>query len=193
MKCEDTTLRDGFPVGLTPRQGGHTLFPLAQRPSGAAPVGLGELLLEHVQHTGAAPGLEAAVALTAWAERLAAAACQGFEAPGLAVAPLAGRCVAFWSRDALGRLEAAAWHGGAATQRPKWTLQPLGVKSGVWNVAPRKFREAPVAKGCCVEAFAARHKALRLPCFGGGVRFEPRHFDFASEVANLSKDGRKDL
>lgn len=122
-----------FGFGLTPCQGGHTLFPLAQRPSSAAPVGLGELLLEHVQHTGAAPGLEAAVALTAWAERLAAAACQGFEAPGLAVAPLAGRCVAFWSRDALGRLEPAAWHGGAATQRPKWTLQPLGVKSGAWT------------------------------------------------------------
>ena len=46
---------------------------------------------------------------------------------------LQGRCLAFWSRDAKGHLNAASWHGGAAvfstnTASGKWTLQMLEKK-----------------------------------------------------------------
>ncbi|CAL1169552.1 unnamed protein product [Cladocopium goreaui] len=164
---------------IPPSEGGHTIFPLAELPGEAADQSfsearpLGEMLLQAtVQHTGQAWSRdtlevqEAAAALLACAERLAAAAaCPDAQtAPtrlGLAVAAKEGRCVAFWSRDSHGHLDAAAWHGGAAVTAVdgKWTLQ--------------KFREAPMSalKGCCIETFASTHQHLRLPCFAGGVRF----------------------
>jgi len=47
-----------------------------------------------------------------------------------------GRCVAFWSRDSHGHLDAAAWHGGAAVTAVdgKWTLQMLGGMLGPLGV-----------------------------------------------------------
>jgi len=177
-----------------PSEGGHTVFPLAQLPGKqAAPLQLGQMLLESVQHTGQAYSLEqtaqvqeAANALLAHAEHVAAIAAAGPGGPdaGLAVAAKEGRCLAFWSRDAKGHLNAASWHGGAAvfstnTASGKWTLQ--------------KFCEAPVStlKDCCIETFASRHHHLRLPCFAGGVRFVDEEDADDSIASPTAKDAAR--
>lgn len=107
--------------------GGETVFPLAGAESCSA-------ALAGATHTRRAAGGQALLQ--------AAEACLA-GGPGMAVGPVQGRLVIFFTRSDNGAEDPYSWHGGAVVGAdPKWTVQI--------------FKEQPVA---CPEGFVAERRA----------------------------------
>eukprot|EP00746_Dinoflagellata_sp_MGD_P143789 gnl/MRDRNA2_/MRDRNA2_76575_c0_seq1.p1 gnl/MRDRNA2_/MRDRNA2_76575_c0~~gnl/MRDRNA2_/MRDRNA2_76575_c0_seq1.p1 ORF type:complete len:558 (+),score=59.85 gnl/MRDRNA2_/MRDRNA2_76575_c0_seq1:158-1831(+) len=161
---------------VLPKNGGHTIFPLALR-RGLADSGIDDsglrnasmtLLSRNSHHTRnlandmqIAKGVrEAARDLLHKAEKLAHDAAQDrtsdLEEPwwdpsgvGLAVPPVRGSCVAFFTRSAHtgGAIDPRSWHGGAAVVTESAAAKGTGTltnsmhRTGKWTL--QKFREVP--------------------------------------------------
>lgn len=188
--------------------GGHTVFPLASRRGTREPRGgklsqlraSAELLLASgIHHTGQAgnpclgPEVRSAAGhLLAHAEEIAkfAASPPGGEefpvpevfwapgAPGVAVSPLRGSCVAFFTRSGVanGAIDARSWHAGAAVlaNEKECVDKSLTQDSVVGKWTLQKFREVPPEDAetrSSMESFARQHEDLR-PCCVDNVQFE---------------------
>lgn len=94
---------------------------------------------------------------------------------GVAVAPVRGSCVAFFTRSegSFGRIDPYSWHGGAAVLSANDEEVPEGkTTAGKWTF--QKFREVPrfALPEPGVEGYALRHSGLPSGGCGGGVFFE---------------------